>query len=791
MNSRMWMGLCVSLFVMASSLSAGETRTLSVAFDRHTLRAEQYYLGDETYDLVTISDLDLTREPGHPALPVKAINLYVPRGSRIERITLETGRSYELPTSYYLLPAQPEMPLSSAGLTQPAVLDEYIYSLAQPYPDSPVAISATGSIAGRKISSILVFPLQYVPAEGKVIFNEEIRFNVEFGEAATEPVIPKETPQVRRIRNGIVQRLVENPYEVEWDFPQNGGTLDPSAASEYLITCIANHADEYELLKYWKTRKGIPAAIKTLDQIFDAYPGRDDQEKIRNCIKDYYLNQSTAWVVITLSAPKARIRGCYCEVDGYVEPFIPCDLYFADMDGDWNQDGDEHWGELTDDVDLYPDVWVGRLPENTGIQCSTVVHKILTYEGYYSVPADYQLDMLFMAEYTDTATNDAVLKDMIDSESVPARFDPITKLYASSGNLNRTTAMNALNSGMGLINHAGHGWDNKISIAGLLTSDDMLALTNAPRYSVFYTLACSPGNFGNIAGFFGRAFVESPNGGGFFVGNSRAGFYWSGHPGYGTGDIYDREFFKSIFVRGYTHLGVVHADHKIVRIPYSGSYCTDRYTQYSMNLFGDPETPIWKDTPIEVVAYHTQSLEVGNHSVDVTVEAQGSPLAAARVCLWMGDAIYMVDETDGSGSATFQISPADSGTILVTVTKNGYVPYLGEIEVTEDLSGTSAGNGLEAGVRAVVTPNPAMGAARIGYRLPQLGSAALNASAVANIYDASGKLMRSLPIPSGSAHGYLIWDGRLASGKLAPPGIYFLKVTCANNSSTAKFVIVR
>ena len=89
------------------------------------------------------------------------------------------------------------------------------------------------------------------------------------------------------------------------------------------------------------------------------------------------------------------------------------------MDGDWDLDGDLVWGEIEDDVDLYPDVYVGRITANTATKCSTVVHKVLTYEGCRELPNDYQTAMLFMAEYLDEYTDGAVIKNMIDSESVP------------------------------------------------------------------------------------------------------------------------------------------------------------------------------------------------------------------------------------------------------------------------------------------------------------------------------------------------------------------------------------
>lgn len=791
MSIRTYVGMLIFLLLAGQMTAdaAGPAETFTVRFQEQDLRSEKRFLEDDTYDLLELRDLDFTKQVGHPCLPVKAINLYVSRGRRVNRIEIESVRTRQLAGSWRLLPVQQEIPAMegfTAAVTQP---DETVYGLAKPYPTSPVELGPPGSIAGRNVASIRVFPLQYIPAESRLVLNEEITFRVEIEEVAPRPV-PLETPAVRNLRNSIVRNMIDNPADLEQDFPDNGATLDPSTAAEYLIICLEAHADEYEVLKTWKTRKGVPAAIETFEDIAAIYPGRDEPEQIRNCIEDYYLNQSTAWVVLTLSAPKARIRGCYCEVGGTVDHEIPCDLYFADMDGDWNSDGDADWGETGDDVDLYPDVYVGRLPANKGLQSSTIIDKILTYEGRYTVPTDYQLDMLMMAEYADASTDCAVAKNMIDSESVPARFDPITKLYESSGNLNKTAAMNALNAGMGIANHCGHGNAQLLSIGpNVLNTDDMMALTNAPRYSVFYTLACDPGNFSNPMSYFARGFLESPDGGGFIVANSRYGWYWPGNPGYGTGEVFDREFFKAMFVRDCDHLGVAHADAKIARIPWSGDYGSDRWTQMTSNLFGDPETPIWLDTPVAVSVTHPESLAAGSHTFTVTVFAEGSPLDGARICLWMDPDIYAVEETDGGGNAQFTISPMDSGSIYITVAKNAYLPYLGSIDVIDDVSGVAGGGSPTDRAWVRVTPNPVVSSATIRYTLPHAVSA--DEDVFVWIYDAAGRQIRALPVTQDSKGGSMTWDGSLAGGAPAPSGIYFARLSGRNKTSVTKFVILR
>ena len=79
-------------------------------------------------------------------------------------------------------------------------------------------------------------------------------------------------------------------------------------------------------------------------------------------------------------------------------------------------------------------------------------------------------------------------KEMIDEWYIPHRFDPITKLYQTLGNENRESVIAALNEGHHIVNHDGHAWTNCLGVgSGYLLLSDFDALTNAPRYSIFYS----------------------------------------------------------------------------------------------------------------------------------------------------------------------------------------------------------------------------------------------------------------------------------------------------------------
>lgn len=60
------------------------------------------------------------------------------------------------------------------------------------------------------------------------------------------------------------------------------------------------------------------------------------------------------------------------------------------------------------------------------------------------------------------------------------------------------------------------------------------------------------------------------------------------------------------------------------------------------------------------------------------------------------------------------------------------------------------------------------------------------------LYDVAGRTVHKItPQTLGSSSYRLAWDGRDESGRLAPPGIYLLKVSAGGRAATAKCVLVR
>jgi len=59
----------------------------------------------------------------------------------------------------------------------------------------------------------------------------------------------------------------------------------PTNVVEYLIITKSEFADEFQVLADWKTKKGIPAQVVTLDWIYNTYTSyAQPQQKIKSCI---------------------------------------------------------------------------------------------------------------------------------------------------------------------------------------------------------------------------------------------------------------------------------------------------------------------------------------------------------------------------------------------------------------------------------------------------------------------------------------------------------------------------
>ncbi|HUU56944.1 MAG TPA: C25 family cysteine peptidase, partial [bacterium] len=513
------------------------------------------------YDVVRLDGGGvLPLEPGKPALPGVPVTVSLPPGTEIESVEVSYGEPVVLPGTYRVMPVQAPTPWSSEkGIVTAA--DAAAYSSAEPFPGKLAYAFESGNMAGYGVGSVLLAPVQYVPATGKLMVYPVIDFDVRVRRAGGEPANPKVRLEWidRNIRESLAATVV-NPWEIR--SPSGVRLISGREALDadvypYLIVTNEAMKEKADVLAAWKTKKGLKAAVVTTEDIESGYTGRDTAEKIRNCIKDYYSTYGTQFVCICGTDAVVPVRKVYDPQYNVAEGdyLVPTDNYYGCLDGDFNADGDGYWGEYPDDdVDWDYDVYVGRIHVSSAAALEEVVDKTLCYEGAGTSteanPYDYQNTAILAGGWADSSTNLKLMMEYIRDNYLTSSHWSFTELwddtYPGGPGFNSTNFKAAMEQGKGLVAHMSHCNTTVLGTnSGGVYNTDLYALGNHPKFSgVLYSVGCYASNTdyeNNCAAYF----VASPDGGGVgFACNTRYGWYSRGDPLNHYSQEYIKEYFK-------------------------------------------------------------------------------------------------------------------------------------------------------------------------------------------------------------------------------------------------------
>jgi len=586
-------------------------------------------------------------EPGYPALP-SYVKTYILDGA-LNKVDFEVLEAETLRLNNTIEP-QPEPAILSLPLKHKDIcpMNSSVYGVDNFYPKTPVKVIRVKSDKNTSLLELKIYSLQYNPIKNLVIIIKKIMVNIDYTPVKSE--------------KNISRKLVENlAFDV--------GSTTPL----YIIVTPDSFKSYFEPLRKWREQCGMRAKIVSLEYIESNYPGRDAAERLRNYIKANYEDTLLIFVVLGGDegiVPSRIAFAMDCEAGFHPEENdIRADLYFSDMDGDWDRDGDGIFGELEDSIDMYPDVFVGRIPVHNGQDVQNFVNKILNYEKEPTL--DYIDHYLFlgMVLWQDPFTDAGIHKDRIDSLYIP-HYISVEKLYETLGNETHSNVMAALNHGRHIINHDGHGWysgmwlNNSDPVQSYLSRTDMDNLSNGSRYSILYSIGCWVGafDFDCIA----EHFINSRSGGGVaIIANSRYGWGSPGNPGFGYSDKLDDQFFKHMFEDKNKEIGIVLSKSKADFVPYAQDLNVFRWVEYEINLMGDPAMPIWTAIPdtFEITAppYYTDS---AGFKIEVTSNL--IPVKDAICTLWM-DSLYSKSVADLNGNAYFKLSGDLPDSLILTV----------------------------------------------------------------------------------------------------------------------------
>jgi hypothetical protein len=216
-----------------------------------------------------------------------------------------------------------------------------------------------------------------------------------------------------------------------------------------------------------KNSHGVRAFLKDLDEIYSEYSGRDKQEQIKYFVKDAIESYNIDYVLLIGGLKHMPIRQTAVECWGGME--VPTDLYYADVYdavGDfctWDSNNNNIFGEFDwdigkiDEVDLYPDVMIGRIPCHSKLDLRIILNKIIKYENSAFNQAWFDKILLlggdtfpFHGVIEGELVTDLIAKEMNGFESV--------RIWTSMNNYNPISIDIETSKGVGFISYSGHGY---------------------------------------------------------------------------------------------------------------------------------------------------------------------------------------------------------------------------------------------------------------------------------------------------------------------------------------------
>ena len=536
---------------------------------------------------------------GIPSLPMHSEVLAFSFGTKIESIDVKVGEMQTMHLDKKIAPSPESMPLN--GAEPKAAQEGAIYQSNEAYPSKWVEWNAGAGLENEKhvvFLSIHAFPARYIPAENELQYVNNVSIKIKY----TLPSKPMFT-------NELYDLLIVTPSQF-------------SDALQPLVDHKNNH--------------GVSTMLVTLDEIYNgnyfSVQGRDDAEKIKYFIKDAVEEWGVKYVMLVGDIGKMPIRYIFFAQKWqhrYYNETMPTDLYYADIYdangsfSSWDSNGNGVYGEefdncegVNDTMDMYADVYIGRLACKNRFVAKTVVNKIISYEDK-AFGEDWfkRLVLIGGDTFPGWGVVEGEFMNQLVADEMPD-FNPV-KIWYSLGNLNAMTIEKELEKGAGFVHFSGHGFpwgwgthpvngdDNEW--VGTYYTPYVTALFNGYRLPVIFFDACSTGELDLTVSDIGKEFgVPMPNisvslpcfawyfvqkrGGGAIatVGSTRVAFTGvdSNGPYAGAGYLVYK-FFDGYHKGATPSEMLVHSQNE-----YMNNEWKDRWSICEFILFGDPSLHI-------------------------------------------------------------------------------------------------------------------------------------------------------------------------------------------------------
>lgn len=653
--------------------SSSDKFHLTVSFDKLTWKQSKQKDGED-YTLIWFDKSNSSGEVGTPQLPAYKKLILLPLGAKVNARVVNSSETELILKDYGvtkpIIPVQPSVRKDQDSLQMPFIRKKEIYA-KQAYAQTPtVSVEILGNMRSYTIARLVVSPIDYNPAEGKIkVYNDiDIEVDVVGGVKTIDEIPGLSSPYF-----DMLSKAMLNTTSTIYD-------SNPDKTKYPVKMLIISHRMfESALAPFiqWKTQKGFKVITAYTDDIGTL------SAQIKSYIQQQY-NSATADdpapTFLVFVGDVAQVRSSQVGSQSQKET----DLYYASVDGD-----------------MFPEMYYGRLSATTTQQLDNIVNKILYYEKYQFATPEY-LNKVTLIAGEDATWNPRVGQPTIKYAtanyfnankgfSVVNEYgvvsDPNNPL-AQSGYLN---CYNPEKIAVGFVNYTAHcsevSWQGpSLSIAAVNS------FSNTNNYPFTVANCCLSADFGTDE-CIGEAWLRAANKGAVtYIGSSPSSYwledmYWAvgAFPMVGNNNGYVPTFdetttggYDAPFVSNYKtagamvfagNLSVTEADLKDYPQQINPQYYWEAY-----NVLGDPSLmPYFTEAEPNEVSYD-QTIIVGSSSFNV------SALEGTYVAITKGSEIIGTQYFDQTGEKSVQITGLEiPSTLTITATRAQTIPHVGTI----------------------------------------------------------------------------------------------------------------
>ena len=326
----------------------------------------------------------LLKEPGKPMVPIYLSTYTFSQNVQIKSITCTYSNVNEKSIDGKIIPTPESIPYSTPkydSINSVYTEDKTIYENDALYPNTWYEYTIRCGLNNDGVSTtfvtIEIHPVRYSPQQNMLYYTTDFEIQINYVD-----------PQEKTSTNAEYDLVIIAPSKFTND-------LQP----------LVDH----------KISQGVNTLLKTTEDIYAAYNGRDKPEQIKYFIKDAKETWGITYVLLVgglksylydkdrentnygSSAWYLPVRYTHIqnapETAGYISDLYYSDLYKYNQTtqmwefDDWDSNRDGIFAKITgmisknDKLDLVPDVYYGRLACRNTFEVKIMVNKIITYES--------------------------------------------------------------------------------------------------------------------------------------------------------------------------------------------------------------------------------------------------------------------------------------------------------------------------------------------------------------------------------------------------------------------------